>query len=82
MYSKKSEYVMRGTDMATTSELCKLLVFITSRESGLWNPGAKVIINTVHFGFKLNVGGVGEKKLSTTIQRTIVHRPSCNKSFF
>lgn len=50
---------MRGTNTATTSELCKLLVFITSRESDLWNPGAKVITDTVHFGFNLNGGGGG-----------------------
>lgn len=41
--------------MAATSEWCKLLVFVTSRESVPWNPDAKVITNIIHFRFNLNL---------------------------
>lgn len=46
---------MGGTSMAPTSELCKLLVFITSRESVPQNPDAKITTNVIHFGFNLNL---------------------------
>lgn len=40
---------MEGSNVATTSELCKLLVFTTGRESDLQNSDAKVITDTVPF---------------------------------
>lgn len=49
--------------MATTFELCKLLAFITIKESDLHNPDANVISDTVHFGFNLNVEGEKKKKV-------------------
>lgn len=36
--------------------------FITSTESDLQYPDAKVITDTVHFGFNLNEVGVGKRE--------------------
>lgn len=57
---------MGGTNVATTLELCKLLVFVTCSESDLQNPDAKVTTNTFHFGFNLNVNKKNEGKYHNT----------------